>query len=106
MADFIDVGRRERITQNYNVDSYYRQAMATNGQQGPAKEKRKLKGWRATVGGGYDHQFFNGVELDKLAAKEELWLEYCRVKQECYEGKITKAEFDKMTVPTSFEDED
>jgi hypothetical protein len=31
MADFIDVGRRERITQNYNVDSYYRQAMATKG---------------------------------------------------------------------------
>ena len=57
LSDFIDVGRRERITQNYNVDSYYRQAMSSsaNGGPGQAKEKRKLKGWRATVGGGYDH---------------------------------------------------
>ena len=82
MSDFIDVGRRERIAQNYNVDSYYRQAMATTNANGtgPAKEKRKLKGWKAAVGGGYDHQFFNNSELDRLAAKEDLWLEYCRVK--------------------------
>jgi hypothetical protein len=78
---------------------------AANG-QGPAKEKRKLKGWRATVGGGYDHQFFNNAELDRLAAKEDLWLEYQRQKQEYYEGKLPKADFDKLTEPPTFTDED
>lgn len=108
LADFIDVGRRERIAQNYNVDSYYRQAMATTSgnQTGPVKEKRKLKGWRLTVGGGYDHQFFNSAELDRLAAKEEAWLEYCKQKQDLYDGKLPKAEFDKLTIPATFTDED
>jgi hypothetical protein len=41
-------------------------------------EKRKLKGWRATVGGGYDHQFFNSKELDTLTVKEENWLEFLK----------------------------
>lgn len=34
------------------------------------KEKKKLKGWRAIANGGYDHQFFNIEELDKLEEKE------------------------------------
>lgn len=109
ITEFIDVGRRERQTQNYNVDSYYRQAMSTTGTQGvggPVKEKRKLKGWRATVGGGYDHQFFNSAELDKLATKEENWLEYCKSKQDFYDGKLTQGEFDKLVLPPEFTDDD
>lgn len=47
------------------------------------KEKRKLKGWRATVGGGYDHQFFRAKDLDDLAAKEEQWVNFLKAKQEC-----------------------
>jgi SWI/SNF-related matrix-associated actin-dependent regulator of chromatin subfamily A member 5 len=35
LNEFIDVGRRERIAQNYNVDSYYRQAMSTSANGAP-----------------------------------------------------------------------
>lgn len=66
LIDFIDIGRRERNQQNYNIDSYYRQTLtgasggAANGfqgdlQGGQTREKRKLKGWRVQAGGGYDH---------------------------------------------------
>ena len=35
MLDFIDIGpRRERPQQNYNIDSYYRQALVTKTKTG------------------------------------------------------------------------
>ena len=35
MLDFIDIGpRRERPQQNYNIDSYYRQALVTKTKSG------------------------------------------------------------------------
>jgi hypothetical protein len=47
--------------------------MAPNGQGnaggpagGQAKQKKKMQGWKAEVGGGYEHQFFDNAALDKL----------------------------------------
>lgn len=73
---------------------------------GTTREKRKLKGWRATVGGGYDHQFFNSAELDRLAAKEEKWLEYLKSKQDFEESKLPKNEFEAIKAPVVFSDRD
>ena len=36
-------------------------------------QKKKFKGWKATVGGGFDHQFFNNAKLDELEKKEIEW---------------------------------
>ncbi|TRY50210.1 Bromodomain/HAS/DEXDc/SNF2 domain containing protein [Cryptosporidium tyzzeri] len=40
--------------------------------------KPKLIGWRAQVGGGYDHQFFNIKRLDELEEIEKKWNEYLK----------------------------
>ncbi|OII73704.1 SWI SNF2 like ATPase [Cryptosporidium ubiquitum] len=40
--------------------------------------KPKLIGWRAQVGGGYDHQFFNAKRLDELEEIEKKWNEYLK----------------------------
>jgi hypothetical protein len=45
---------------SYDIDRYYREALTNGGQPRdpnapPPKEKKKLKGWRALVNGGYDH---------------------------------------------------
>lgn len=40
--------------------------------------KPKLSGWRAQVGGGYDHQFFNVKRLDELEEIEKKWNEYLK----------------------------
>jgi adenosinetriphosphatase len=68
--------------------------MSTSNPTGGSKEKRKLTGWRLQVGGGYDHQFFNNAELDRLALKEEKWLDYIIKRDMFYEGKLAKNEFD------------
>lgn len=74
--DFVDIGQRERRQLlSYDIDKYYRDTLnAPSGQ--PGKEKKKLKGWRALCGGGYDHQFFDIAKLDALEAKENLWTAY------------------------------
>ncbi|KAK9170964.1 Bromodomain/HAS/DEXDc/SNF2 domain containing protein [Cryptosporidium meleagridis] len=40
--------------------------------------KPKLIGWRAQVGGGYDHQFFNIKRLDELEEIENKWNQYLK----------------------------
>ena len=35
--------------------------------------KGKFKGWKVTVGGGFEHQFFDNVQLDQLEVKEIAW---------------------------------
>lgn len=47
--------------------------------------KPKLIGWRAQVGGGYNHQFFNVKRLDELEEIENKWNEYLK------ENEIKKA---------------
>ncbi|KAJ1614895.1 SNF2L-like protein [Cryptosporidium canis] len=42
------------------------------------QQKPKLSGWRAQVGGGYDHQFFNVKRLDELEEIEKKWNEYLK----------------------------
>ncbi|KAH8583566.1 SNF2L with a SWI SNF2 like ATpase and a Myb domain [Cryptosporidium sp. chipmunk genotype I] len=42
------------------------------------QSKPKLNGWRAQVGGGYDHQFFNVKRLDELEEIEKKWNEYLK----------------------------
>jgi hypothetical protein len=77
--EFIDIGQRERKHITYDIDKYYRDALTTGGGQNsgqPPKEKKKLKGWRLTANGGYDHQFFDIAKLDALEAKETLWNGY------------------------------
>ncbi|KAF7458439.1 SWI2/SNF2 ISWI-like (AT hook) [Cryptosporidium felis] len=43
--------------------------------------KPKLTGWRAQVGGGYEHQFFNVKRLDELEEIEKKWNEYLKENQ-------------------------
>jgi hypothetical protein len=42
------------------------------------QNRKKRTGWRLAANGGYDHQFFNSAELDRLEAKENAWKEYCK----------------------------
>ncbi|CAG9309931.1 unnamed protein product [Blepharisma stoltei] len=44
------------------------------------KKDKSKRGWRALVGGGHPHQFFDDEELDKLDQKEENWNEYLNTK--------------------------
>jgi len=65
---------------SYDIDRYYRETL-TSGQPKdpnapPGKEKKKLKGWRVTANGGYDHQFFEVAKLDALEEKENNWIAY------------------------------
>lgn len=71
--EIIDFGTRERKPQNYDINKYYQKALNLPTQN---KEKRKLIGWRQQAGGGYDHQFYNVEELDKLDEKEQAWKDY------------------------------
>lgn len=71
--EIIDFGGRERKQQNYDINKYYQKALNI---VPICKEKKKIIGWRHEANGGYDHQFFNAQELDKLEAKEEAWKEY------------------------------
>ena len=73
-SDFIDIGQRERKQLSYDIDKYYREAL--NMPTVPVKEKKKLKGWRASANGGYDHQFFDNDRLDSLEEKEQAWNQY------------------------------
>jgi SWI/SNF-related matrix-associated actin-dependent regulator of chromatin subfamily A member 5 len=71
--EIIDFGARERKQQNYDINKYYQKALNI---VPVCKEKKKIIGWRHQANGGYDHQFFNTEELDKLEEKEEAWKEY------------------------------
>jgi len=71
--EIIDFGARERKQQNYDINKYYQKALNI---VPVCKEKKKIIGWRHQANGGYDHQFFNAEELDKLEEKEEAWKEY------------------------------
>ena len=55
----------------YDIDQYYREAFNV-----PAKDKKRLKGWRAVANGGYEHQFFNIDRLDELDNKYIKYKEY------------------------------
>lgn len=55
---------------SYDIDKYYREALNIPTQ---SKEKKKLKGWKAQMNGGYDHQFFDNDKLDALEEKEHNW---------------------------------
>jgi SWI/SNF-related matrix-associated actin-dependent regulator of chromatin subfamily A member 5 len=59
VLEFIDIGsRRERPAQNYNIDSYYRQALVQKPKADKAETthvRRQVKGWRLLANGGYDH---------------------------------------------------
>lgn len=70
--EIIDFGARERKQQNYDINKYYQTAFNI---VPVCKEKKKIIGWRHQANGGYDHQFFNVEELDKLEEKEETWKE-------------------------------
>jgi SWI/SNF-related matrix-associated actin-dependent regulator of chromatin subfamily A member 5 len=62
----IDLGARERkSTGFYDVEKFTSLA-----------KKTKKKGWRAQVGGGHPHQFFDAEALDELDLREESWNDY------------------------------
>lgn len=65
---FIEI-KRQKVQKpgQYDIDKYYQKAFYSNT---AVKEKKKHKGWRAIANGGYDHQFFNIEELDRLEEKE------------------------------------
>jgi hypothetical protein len=63
---------------------------------GRGGQKRKVKGWKEQVGGGFDHQFFENTELDRLEKKYNLWIEY--------EGNTE--EWGEKEVPDEFTDDD
>lgn len=73
VQQFIEI-KRQKVQKpgQYDIDKYYQKAFYSNT---AVKEKKKHKGWRAIVNGGYDHQFFNIEELDKLEEKENANLE-------------------------------
>lgn len=79
LSDFIDIGpRRERPTQNYNIDSYYKNALDIKDKKPTEPHiKKVVHGWRAS-NRGHDHQFFKGEVLDFLDEKEKVWLEYLK----------------------------
>ena len=54
------------------------------------KEKKKLRGWRAQAGGGYDHQFFNTEKLDALEEKETNWQLYQQSPEEYLKNSDAK----------------
>ena len=60
---------------SYDIDKYYREALNMPTQ---TKEKKKLKGWKASNGGGYEHQFFDNAKLDALDIKEQTWNTYAQ----------------------------
>ena len=39
-------------------------------------KKKGPKGWKQSVGGGFDHQFFDNARLDELEIKETNWEKY------------------------------
>lgn len=63
---------------------------------GRGGQKKKVKGWKEQVGGGFDHQFFENTELDRLEKKYNLWIEY--------EGNTE--EWGEKEVPDEFTDDD
>ena len=68
VPQFIELKRQKQQKQGqYDIDKYY-QKVFHNG--AGLKEKKKHKGWKAIANGGYDHQFFNNEELDRLEEKE------------------------------------
>lgn len=75
---FIDIGARKKQNKNYNINENFNRLMTNNPGGIPSlksvdKEhapKKKVKGWKALVGGGQDHQFFNNKRLDELEAIE------------------------------------
>lgn len=58
-----------------------------------APQKKKFKGWKAQVGGGFDHQFFDNAKLDKLEKKEIEWSKYEDLEAEEKEKATPPAEF-------------
>lgn len=69
---FIDIGHRKKPTRNYNVDS-----KAEKEGDGDVKQRKKVfKGWKTLVNGGFDHQFFDNAQLDRLEQKESQWQKY------------------------------
>lgn len=104
MRTFIDIGARKKQNRNYNINDNFRDALkgpdaagkvqGTNASVAPANStKKKFKGWKAQVGGGFDHQFFDNKKLDELEKKENAWSEYEQKKEEWPEGKAVPAEF-------------
>ncbi|CAG9335654.1 unnamed protein product [Blepharisma stoltei] len=69
--EHISLGKRNRkATGSYD----------TNKNSSAQKKDKSKRGWRALVGGGHPHQFFDDEELDKLDQKEEAWNEYLNTK--------------------------
>lgn len=88
----IDLGARERkSTGFYDVEKF----------NNASAKKAKKKGWRALVGGGHPHQFFEVDELDELDLKEERWNDYLNNKTR----KRTRGE-PPLEKPERFTDKD
>ena len=87
---FIDIGSRKKP--RFQPPP---KAEAQNGQKSHASEaaKKKAKGWKALVGGGFDHQFFNNVKLDELEKKENEWIKYTNLSEEEKESATAPPEF-------------
>lgn len=70
------IGQRERKYLYTNLDNINNE----NNENANKRKPKTLTGWRSKVNnGGFDHQFFNVEELDKLDNKEKLWNEYLTI---------------------------
>jgi SWI/SNF-related matrix-associated actin-dependent regulator of chromatin subfamily A member 5 len=71
MPQYIEIKRQKTVKPGiYDIDKYYQKALNSGT---VVKEKKKHKGWRALANGGYDHQFFNVEELNRLQDKEDTY---------------------------------
>ena len=108
MRTFIDIGSRKKQNRNYNINDNFRDALKGTDAQGKVQgtnnsvaqassaPKKKFKGWKGTVGGGFDHQFFDIKKLDELEKKENAWIDYEAKKTEWPEDKEVPAEFTEV----------
>ncbi len=102
--EIIDFGAREHKLQNYDVNKYYQRALNIPTVQ---REKKRPIGWRQQANGGYDHQFFNVGELDKLEEKEQAWKDYAeqiKLREEAKAGEPVPEL--PTTKPDEFTEED
>jgi len=85
VQEFIDLGARERKIKytTYDVEHYFKETLNPNQKPKSDKEsKPRLTGWKARANGGYDFQFFNNEELDRLDAKEKKWTDHVEGNEE------------------------
>lgn len=88
----LSIGQRERKLINGNLEDKSKKL--------ESKRPRILAGWRAKVGGGYSHQFWEVDELDSLDEKENAWKDYQKRKEE---GMFNEGEEE---IPDQFSAED